>query len=76
VTVCTTVGFGDIGATSHVEQIYCIFVMLLGAIVFAKMIGDVQSILVNMSRVADKKEAIASRVRAHAHAHSADAHAH
>ena len=62
VTICTTVGFGDIGATTRVEQFYCIFVMLLGAIVFAKVLGDVQSIMANMSRVSDKQEAVTAQV--------------
>ena len=35
VTTITTVGYGDISATNGLEQIFCIFIMLMGVIGFS-----------------------------------------
>jgi hypothetical protein len=35
VTTITTVGFGDISANNPLEQIFCIFIMLMGVVCFS-----------------------------------------
>ncbi len=48
VTTMTTVGFGDITATRNVEYIVAIVVMLMGASMYAFMIGSIASLVANM----------------------------
>ena len=38
----TTVGYGDVVILSTAERLYACFAMLLGAITFAYMLGNVQ----------------------------------
>jgi hypothetical protein len=40
----STVGFGDINPSNHYERLYSIFLTLLGAVVFAIVIGSVSEI--------------------------------
>ena len=62
-TVCTTVGFGDIGATNMGEQILIMCIMLIGAIVFANLMSNVQNIRGNMQRMARIEEEVSSQAR-------------
>lgn len=45
VTTITTVGYGDISATNHVERWFCIFIMLCGVIAFSFATGTLSSIM-------------------------------
>ena len=63
VTVCTTVGFGDIGATNTEEQLLIMCIMFIGAIVFANLINNVEMIKSNVFRVADIEEEVTSQAR-------------
>jgi hypothetical protein len=63
VTCVTTVGFGDISATNAEEQLFCMLIMLTGALVFAKLMSTVQSIQANMSRMHDLVEARVAQAR-------------
>ncbi|TGL63653.1 cyclic nucleotide-gated ion channel [Leptospira sarikeiensis] len=47
VTTIATVGYGDITPTTDIQKIYTIFVMMLGAGVYATVIGNIASILGN-----------------------------
>ena len=44
VTVWTTVGFGDMSATNTAEQIFCVFTMITGSVMFAVLISEVQEV--------------------------------
>jgi hypothetical protein len=48
VTTMTTVGFGDITASRNVEYIMSIVVMLMGASMYAFMIGSIASLVANI----------------------------
>lgn len=48
VTTIATVGYGDITPSTDVQRIYTIFVMMLGAGVYATVIGNIASILGNL----------------------------
>ncbi|TGK07741.1 cyclic nucleotide-binding protein [Leptospira semungkisensis] len=48
VTTIATVGYGDITPANTVQRIYTIFVMILGAGVYATVIGNIASILGNL----------------------------
>ena len=50
-TVWTTVGFGDIGPANPVEQIYCVFLMFVGSLVFATLLSEVQNMHERVQRV-------------------------
>jgi hypothetical protein len=50
-------------AANSEEQGCMILIMLIGAIVFARLIADVHAICANLSRLADKKEAVLGPVR-------------
>jgi hypothetical protein len=63
VTVCTTVGFGDIGATNTEEQLLIMCIMFIGAIVFANLMNNVQMIKSNICRMADIEEEVSSQAR-------------
>jgi hypothetical protein len=54
----TTVGYGDIIATSNEERIYAIFSMLLGASVFGYIVGS-------MAAVVGQGDVAQARVRTH-----------
>eukprot|EP00288_Rhodomonas_lens_P019831 CAMPEP_0177689442 /NCGR_PEP_ID=MMETSP0484_2-20121128/201_1 /TAXON_ID=354590 /ORGANISM="Rhodomonas lens, Strain RHODO" /LENGTH=703 /DNA_ID=CAMNT_0019199851 /DNA_START=9 /DNA_END=2117 /DNA_ORIENTATION=+ len=43
VAIFTTVGFGDISATNTYEQIACMLLMMVGAMVFGTLLAEVQS---------------------------------
>lgn len=45
ITTITTVGYGDISATNHIERWFCIFIMLSGVIAFSFATGTLSSIL-------------------------------
>ena len=66
------VGFGDIGATNEEEQLFCMFVMMLGAVVFARLIAEVHAICANMSRLSDIEEAVISQARTYLRGHGVD----
>jgi hypothetical protein len=63
VTVCTTVGFGDITATNTEEQLLIMCIMFIGAILFANLMNNVQMIKANICRVADIEEEVSSQAR-------------
>ncbi|PKA16103.1 cyclic nucleotide-binding domain-containing protein [Leptospira haakeii] len=48
VTTIATVGYGDITPSTDLQRIYTIFVMMLGAGVYATVIGNIASILGNL----------------------------
>ena len=61
VTTIVTVGFGDIHAYNSVEQIICIFLMLIGVISFSFATGALSSIISNYdSSQAKLKEKIST----------------
>jgi hypothetical protein len=62
-TVCTTVGFGDIGATNMTEQLLIMCIMLIGAIVFANLMSNVQSIQATIHRMGEIEEEAQSQAR-------------
>ena len=45
VTTMTTVGYGDMYATTIHEQIFCVFLMLFGVFYFSMISGSLTSIL-------------------------------
>ena len=47
ITTITTVGYGDISATSSTERVFCIFIMLMGVIGFSFATGALSSIIQN-----------------------------
>lgn len=47
ITTVATVGYGDISPTNWVEQIYCIFLMIFGVLLFTFVSGALSSILSN-----------------------------
>lgn len=47
ITTITTVGYGDILATSSIEKIFCILIMLTGVIGFSFATGVLTSIIQN-----------------------------
>jgi len=49
-TVCTTVGFGDISAESVTEVVYVCFTMVVGAIVHSIMVSEVINVVTTMSQ--------------------------
>lgn len=54
VATITTVGYGDISACSHIEQAFCIVLMIIGVISYSTAISSFMSIMNAM----DKKEAV------------------
>lgn len=48
VTTIATVGYGDITPSTDIQRIYTIFVIMLGAGVYATVIGNIASILENI----------------------------
>lgn len=48
VTTITTVGFGDITVHNTAEQLFCIWVMILGVVAFSFATGALSSILQNL----------------------------
>lgn len=51
-TTLTTVGYGDITASSDLERQYCTGALLVGAFVFAYILGDISSLLATLDRQA------------------------
>ena len=47
VTTTSTVGYGDLSASTTAERIYCIFIMLAGVTSFTFISGALSSILSN-----------------------------
>lgn len=47
-TTMTTVGYGDIVPSTHIERVYAIFVMILGATTFGYIAGSVAAMLDNV----------------------------
>lgn len=54
VATITTVGYGDISATTSIEQTFCIVLMIIGVISYSTAISSFMSIMNAM----DKKEAV------------------
>ena len=44
-TSLTSVGFGNISANTKEEQIFCVFVLLFGALVYATIFGNITTII-------------------------------
>jgi hypothetical protein len=44
-TSLTSVGFGNISANTKQEQIFCVFVLLFGALVYATIFGNITTII-------------------------------
>jgi hypothetical protein len=44
-TSLTSVGFGNISANTKTEQIFCVFVLLFGALVYATIFGNITTII-------------------------------
>mmetsp|Transcript_42067 Transcript_42067/g.90892 ORF Transcript_42067/g.90892 Transcript_42067/m.90892 type:complete len:795 (+) Transcript_42067:213-2597(+) len=51
ITVFTTVGFGDISATTNGEIVYVFFLMMVGVVVHSMIIGEVIAIVTSNDRV-------------------------
>jgi predicted PurR-regulated permease PerM len=47
VTTMTTVGYGDMSASTKIEHLFCIVLMVLGVIVFTFISGALSSVLSN-----------------------------
>jgi hypothetical protein len=47
VTTITTVGYGDISASSNGEKYFCILIMIIGSVAFAVLSGSLANILQN-----------------------------
>ena len=43
----STVGYGDISASNHVEQLFCIFAMVIGVAVFSSATSAITNLLTN-----------------------------
>ena len=56
VVTMTTVGYGDITPTNDNERRYTIFTLILGALVFGYMLGEISSLVAAMDRQAAIKE--------------------
>ena len=50
VTTMTTVGYGDMYATTIREQIFCVFLMLFGVFYFSMISGSLTSILSSLDQ--------------------------
>ena len=44
-TSLTSVGFGNVSANTKTEQIFCVFVLLFGALVYATIFGNITTII-------------------------------
>ncbi len=55
-TTLTTVGYGDITPTNDNERRYTIFTLIIGALVFGYMLGEISSLVAAMDRQAAIKE--------------------
>ena len=51
-TTLTTVGYGDITPTNMIERCYCLFAMLIGAMMFGYMMSTIGSMVTTMDRQA------------------------
>ena len=57
VTTITTVGYGDISASTTGERIMCIILMLIGVVSYSYAIGSLSSLLTSLdSKTAKLKE--------------------
>lgn len=61
-TTLTTVGYGDIVPTNMPERIYCLFAMLMGAMMFGYMMSTIGSMVTTMDKqaalVEDRMDAV------------------
>lgn len=55
-TTMTTVGYGDISASTTAEQIYCIIAMLIGGFMFGVIIGSLSNIIASASPLESNKK--------------------
>ena len=58
----TTMGYGDIVPTTHYERFFCIFVAVIGAIVFSYCIGKISGLMTEVTgieqRINEKQQAL------------------
>ena len=47
VTTMTTVGYGDMSANTTIERFFCVFLMIVGVVVFTFISGSLASVLSN-----------------------------
>jgi hypothetical protein len=47
VTTMTTVGYGDMSANTTIERCFCVFLMIVGVVVFTFISGSLASVLSN-----------------------------
>mmetsp|Transcript_33473 Transcript_33473/g.76494 ORF Transcript_33473/g.76494 Transcript_33473/m.76494 type:complete len:170 (-) Transcript_33473:846-1355(-) len=69
ITTMTTVGYGDITPVTEVEYLFCIFQMLVGASLFAYVVGNMASLLGNIdsasTQLKEKLESVTEFMRKH-----------
>lgn len=53
-TTITTVGYGDISATSTIERVICIFLHLIGVLSYSFASGSLTSIIANYDNLNQK----------------------
>ena len=46
----TTVGYGDMSASTFIEQVYCVLLMMFGTFIFSMLTGSLSSILSSMDQ--------------------------
>ena len=49
-TTITTVGYGDMSATTLLEQIICVIIMFIGVIAFAMASGTITNFIQNIDK--------------------------
>ena len=61
-TILTTVGFGDISAHAPAERVITVVVMLCGAYVFAIIMGNISSIIIEGNAAQQEFDATMTRI--------------
>ena len=57
VTTITTVGYGDMSASTTIEKIVCIFIMLCGVVAFAMASGSLTNFITKSDFKSEQQEA-------------------